>query len=1853
MRTAIRLLVGCLCLLFFTCVITFGQNAPNITSIAPSVGAASPVGSPVSIKGAAFGTSQGSSVVTFGDITVTPTSWTDTKIVAPVPGSLPVGFADVSVTVGGVTSNTNSFLVIPVITRATPSSAPVGTPVTLDGSSFGGQQGTSTVTFNGVTAMPTSWSNTSITVPVPSGATYGPIVITVNGFQTNGLIFPVLPNIVALSPNSGQAGSSVTISGTTFEQTQGFGGITFNGVPATVQSWSDTSISAVLPSGATTGNVVVQTGRLLNSNGANFTVIAPPAVSAVTPASGIVGTQIAISGSNFGASQGQIAIGGQPMTVSSWNDTSILASILPGAASGNLVVTTSAGLSSSGTSFTVLPAISTIFPASGLVGTQVTVTGSGFGAIQGAGQIRIGGQAMTVSSWSDTGIVAAISTGAVTGNVVVTTDAGFSSNGTNFAVTFPMLQVSVSDTPLNVSLTSSQNLDWVHWGRLSASIPDRKDGVTPLISDYTSINGALPSASSGVIAFSWSDGNHSSLVSETTADVETSNAGGGFQIAVPADTTAKTLTLYLEVSGGTGMLQASLSDGSAASITDQPVTDLDFGSKTYSIDFRAASSGQTLTVSFSAAAGATVGLQAATLTPHLPLVSIVSPVAAQQLAAPASVPVNVNASQFDTSIADVKATGSDGTVFDNPGVPLSINWGPLVGGHYSITATAIDTTGLTGASNPVEFDVIGQGGALSIDEVAPSSPVDLDGQGSADWVLWGPLNTGDSIIDNPGHILARKSGVAPLIAEYRPIGNHFINSVAFAHNLCFAGNQQNYCSGSELVVHSHGNGFELNVAADTNLRTLQLYVGTVSADAKVVAFLSDGSAPVATEIGGSGPPNPANTTLYTINYIAASSGQTLTVRFILDTDQGDGQINLIGATLSGPPVAPSTPSPQITSVTPTNAPTDARITITGDNFGATQGDSYVMIGDQAQVVSWSDTSIAAIVPATLAAGSTADVTVFTDHGVSNTATLNILSYKIFPATINLLVGQARTLAAKDDNGNPVIGLPWSTSDSTIIRFSNDDPPVITAIAPGSAKVWAGDISVPVTVYAGTTLPPDTPIWTLPLGSGGSSSLTLAAAVPSDNGADILALDDSGTLTATMSDGTPIWEMSGIPGGSSAKLIPDFSGSALVKSPLAYIDSQFNSHSTHIVKAIDPNTRQLSDLYTFAEKQVNSSTFSDASSIEVVIPHPIGPVFIQDNTSVSVLESSSGVQISTVMLDNSTVGSTPLPPIVIGKMIVAGDGSAYVPYAYENKTFTGSFPDPNSTHTVFHLKVLRVSPDGGTTKTELTSWTIDTNCVPWTTPSGATGQHCTSNAPNPSFTNASAITNINIGVAIFETHVLTGCTDVFTDSDHVVQESGCPDSLAHTDLSYVTHDAVSGQFPDAIILPNDTGRDEAFVPALQRADGTFIGTDTTSEIFGFSNLLAVGSDGGVLWKQSVSSTPTVLTPQYVTPDGGVMVQSKQVQNCQLTPPQCQTLGTPILYTLDEDGNAIGQDTDFGTVSSWTGKSYIGLGSMLSQAVLPIVVDELSFWAQKNGNPSDNGVAIPLCPCVFQSASSAPTATVTTQATSQDQLLAGPALSTTAIVAPSTPSCPLCALQTPQCLTMDGNQSTFLLIMGDPGLTDHNTGNLFYYAAQQKANDLQKDHHRVVACRASSIQDFDNALLQHGLIDGGVIYFGHSGVFSIKDIVTHQTIGFRSILAIGETSAPNTNLTITNMSLISNVRTALCSDGNNPACNIIGPNAAILISGCEGGTDVGDFITHQVTSIAQEISNQTKRGVFGYDVGLYFSHLDAVSDGSYDGRDPVTGKTIIIDESLPMFMVPVGKKGHKLGPILFTPSKTESR
>jgi hypothetical protein len=408
--------------------------APSITILSATSGA---IGTAVTVTGSNFGSSQGTGTVTFNGTTASVTSWGATSNGVTVPSGATTGNVVVTAA-GGIASNGVNFTVLPTptITNLSVTSGAVGTPVTITGTNFGSTQGSSTVTFNGAAAMPSSWSITSITVPVPTGATTGDVIVNANGVASNGAVFTVLPGITSLSPTTGAVTAAVSIVGTNFGTSQGSSTVTFNGTATTPTSWSSFAIGVPVSSGATTGNVVVTVGGVASS-GVNFTVVPAPSITSLSVTSGVVGTQVAITGTNFGAAQGTSTVnfngtGGLP---SSWNSTSIVVPVPSGATTGNVVVNAS-GVTSNGINFTMVETLSitNLSPTSGAIGSEVAITGTGFGATQGSSTISLNNTTVPFASWSDSSIIANVPSGASSGSFSVTVG-GHPVNSATFSVT--------------------------------------------------------------------------------------------------------------------------------------------------------------------------------------------------------------------------------------------------------------------------------------------------------------------------------------------------------------------------------------------------------------------------------------------------------------------------------------------------------------------------------------------------------------------------------------------------------------------------------------------------------------------------------------------------------------------------------------------------------------------------------------------------------------------------------------------------------------------------------------------------------------------------------------------------------------------------------------------------------------------------------------------------------------------------------------------------------------------------------------------------------------------------------------------------------------------------------------------------------------------------------------------------------------------------------------------------------------------------------------------------------------------------------------------------------------------------
>jgi len=161
--------------------------------------------------------------------------------------SVGTGTSNITATQNAVTSNTAVLTVIPApsIRNLNPASGPVGTSVTIAGTNFGTTQGTSTVTFNGTAATPTSWSATSIVVPVSAGATTGNVVVTVGGVASTGVSFAVVSIAAFVQVNSAVPQTPQTMVTVTYTQAQTAGNLNvvvvgWNDSTAQVQSVTDT-----------------------------------------------------------------------------------------------------------------------------------------------------------------------------------------------------------------------------------------------------------------------------------------------------------------------------------------------------------------------------------------------------------------------------------------------------------------------------------------------------------------------------------------------------------------------------------------------------------------------------------------------------------------------------------------------------------------------------------------------------------------------------------------------------------------------------------------------------------------------------------------------------------------------------------------------------------------------------------------------------------------------------------------------------------------------------------------------------------------------------------------------------------------------------------------------------------------------------------------------------------------------------------------------------------------------------------------------------------------------------------------------------------------------------------------------------------------------------------------------------------------------------------------------------------------------------------------------------------------------------------------------------------------------------
>jgi gliding motility-associated-like protein len=162
-----------------------------------------------------------------------------------------------------------------------------------------------------------------------------------------------IPTITSFTPTTTSAGATVTITGTNFT---GATNVNFGGVDATSFTVvSPTSITAVVGTG-TNGVVFITTpsGTAFSSSSIKIT----PTITSFTPTSGVAGTTVTITGTNFLTGTPTVTFGGTAVAAASVtinNNTTI--TVVTGTGSGGkIVVTTASGTATSTGSFTFISA---------------------------------------------------------------------------------------------------------------------------------------------------------------------------------------------------------------------------------------------------------------------------------------------------------------------------------------------------------------------------------------------------------------------------------------------------------------------------------------------------------------------------------------------------------------------------------------------------------------------------------------------------------------------------------------------------------------------------------------------------------------------------------------------------------------------------------------------------------------------------------------------------------------------------------------------------------------------------------------------------------------------------------------------------------------------------------------------------------------------------------------------------------------------------------------------------------------------------------------------------------------------------------------------------------------------------------------------------------------------------------------------------------------------------------------------------------------------------------------------------------------------------------------------------------
>ncbi len=413
---------------------------PYIHNFTPAGGGA---GTEVTINGAHF---NGTIQVRFNGILQPNFSKSSRQIILNAPNGVTTG--KISVTRTNISyTNQTLFYVTPVITGFSPSFGRAGTNVTIRGTNF---TGVTLVKF-GNTPATQFWitNNNVIGAIVPVGAAAGILEVR-NPAMNPGITtsnFIIRPTVSGFTPEFGQVGTSVTVTGANFNV--GTPAVRFGKVPAaSVTAVTFNSLVATVPSAAVTSQITVSNAHGTNMSSAFFYM--PPRITSFSPSNAPTGGIVTIQGTNFlGASA--VAFNGTPAP-DFWvtNNNTIGVQVPPDAITGSIYVTTPHSTTNSGARwFFGSPIITGFNPTHGLPGTNVIILGTNFA---GVSAVSFNGSPAAFFFATNGALTATVPANASTGPVSLTTPSGTTASAFPFTLDFS------SDLAVTIAAPASAEL---------------------------------------------------------------------------------------------------------------------------------------------------------------------------------------------------------------------------------------------------------------------------------------------------------------------------------------------------------------------------------------------------------------------------------------------------------------------------------------------------------------------------------------------------------------------------------------------------------------------------------------------------------------------------------------------------------------------------------------------------------------------------------------------------------------------------------------------------------------------------------------------------------------------------------------------------------------------------------------------------------------------------------------------------------------------------------------------------------------------------------------------------------------------------------------------------------------------------------------------------------------------------------------------------------------------------------------------------------------------------------------------------------------------------------------------------